>query len=626
MCGITGVYNPSREFNAPPGVIEKMTEALQHRGPDEHSIHYQENFSYGFRRLSIIDIAGGSQPFFNSDHSITVLCNGEIFNYKELRREMEGRGYVFRSDCDVEVIVPLYEWLGISFVEKLNGQFAISLFDAKCNTLFLIRDHFGICPLMYAVIENTVIFASEAKALLQYPLLERRVNMTALDQIFSFPGMLSPETMFAGIKSIRPGHYMAFSESGQRGKAYWDFDYPVSTVHYEAKDEQRYVEELEGILTDSIRLRLNADVPVGFYLSGGLDSSLIGSLSKKINKGRSYPAFSIQFPDPVNSEIDEQNHQRVMSDFLGCESNVIPFDWSDIEKNLRKAVWHSESALRETYNTCSLALSQKVQSKNIKVILSGEGADEIFGGYPGYRFDLHRSVQQEVYNGEIFQEKQLNKRLWSNENFFYEHNLFELADMKGAIYSDEACAQFSKFNCLNTLAIDTTQLQGRHPFHMRSYLDFKLRLGDHLIADHCDRVCYANSIEGRYPFLDHRIIDFTRTVPPDLMMKNMNEKNLLKKVARNYLPATIIDRQKFGFVAPGSPHLLQNNVAWVNDLLAPDRIKRQGYFNPSTVERLRKKYSQPGFKLNIPFESDLLIIILTFNILLSVFDLPDYSA
>lgn len=624
MCGIAGVFNINRDFRTDVEVLNNMTDMLIHRGPDEQSSGTVENFGYGFRRLSIIDLAGGSQPFYNHDRSVVMLCNGEIYNYKALRKEMEAKGAVFSSDCDVEVIVHLYAHYGISFVERLNGQFGFCIFDQNENRLYLARDHFGICPLFYTMVDGTLVYASEIKSILKYPGVQKEVDLTGLDQTLSFPGMVSPQTMFKGVHSIKPGHFVQFDASGLKEVEYWDMDYPLESDPKPTLTEDEYVEQLEELLMRSVELRLNADVPVGFYLSGGLDSSLIGSLSKSINKGNSYPSFSIRFPSHNNKEIDEQPFQQIMNDYLNCEYNAIPFDWNNIHKGLKKAIWHSECPLKETYNTCSLALSQSVRDQNIKVILSGEGADEMFGGYVGYRFDTQRK-NGHAHDLNAIYEEQVRTKLWADPHFFYEKNQHEFTETKQALYADGVNARFNDFNSLNRLAINKERLKGRHVFHKRSYVDFKLRLSDHLISDHCDRVAYANSVEGRYPFLDIDLFDFVRKIPPSVMLTDLIEKYLLKKMARKHLPSSIIDRQKFGFVAPGSPHLLNNNIDWIEDMLSDDRIKRQGYFNPVTIRNLKKIYSKPGFKLKIPYESDLLIVILTFNIFLEEFELPDFS-
>ncbi|HEY8919096.1 MAG TPA: asparagine synthase C-terminal domain-containing protein, partial [Chitinophaga sp.] len=355
------------------------------------------------------------------------------------------------------------------------------------------------------------------------------------------------------------------------------------------------------------------------------DSSLIGAMMKKIHPDTSYQSFSIGFPTLDHKEIDERKYQQIVAKHVNSRHTEIPFDWPEIEQRLRQAVYHSECPLKESYNTCSLALSENVRNSGVKVILTGEGSDEFLGGYVGYRFDVQRSQMPVEKDLEDLLEDQMNEQLWSDPNFFYEKRHVSFRETVQALYSDEVNEGFSEFDCLEHLGIDKRKLEGRHAFHKRSYLDMKLRLSDHLVADHGDRVAYANSIEGRYPFLDVNLANFVKTIPPEIKLKNLVEKYILKEVAKKYLPEEIYARQKQGFVAPGSPHLLRNNIEWINDMLSYDRIKRQGYFNPDTIERLKKIYRKDDFKLNLPFDSDLLIVVLTFNIFLDVFDMPAFA-
>ena len=621
MCGLAGVYNFNEE-QVDRDCLTRMTEVIRHRGPDETSIYTDGKIGLGFQRLSIIDLAGGYQPFCDEVAGLVLVCNGEIYNYKEIRATLVAKGYKFRSDCDVEVILPMYLEYGVQFLEKLNGQFAFVLYDKKKDLLLMARDQFGICPLFYSVTNDALVFGSEIKAIIQHPAIKRDVDFTGLDQVLSFPGVVSPQTLFRQVKSVKPGHYLTFTRGKLTMNEYWDLDYPSASEMYEDRPESYYINGVEERLYESVKRRLHADVPIGVYLSGGLDSSLIAALMNKINPNERYNSFSISFPGADQKNIDEKHYQQLMAGYIQSTHHEIPFGWPRISEKLTEAIYHSEMPLKETYNTCSLVLSKMVQQNNLKVILSGEGADEIFGGYVGYRFDSIRGSDNTNSNGHALTdmlESQIREQIWGDPDFFYEKNHYEFNTLKSALYSDDVNAQYDQFSCLNNLEINKDRLMNRHYFHKRSYLDLKLRLSDHLIADHCDRVTYANSVEGRYPFLDVDLIDFARSIPPALKVHKMTEKYVVKKVAEKYLPKAIYERQKFGFVAPGSPDLIRNDISWINDMLSYDRIKKDGYFNPDTVERLKKTYSQKGFILNLPFESDLLIVVLTFNIFLDLF-------
>jgi asparagine synthase (glutamine-hydrolysing) len=310
---------------------------------------------------------------------------------------------------------------------------------------------------------------------------------------------------------------------------------------------------------------------------------------------------------------------------IGSTHNEIAFDWQEISRRLASAVYHSETPLKETYNTASLALSEAAKRNGISAILTGEGADEFFAGYVGYRFDQFRRQNKksndDSYDFEELLENELRLKLWGDEDIFYETDLYAFKEIKKALYSHMVNESFAEFDCLNFDLVNKERLRGRHFIHQRSYLDFKLRLADHLISDHGDRMTLAHSVEGRYPFLDISLAEFAREIPPDLKLNGFVEKYILKKVAEKFVPPEITEREKYAFLAPGSTYLLKQNIEWVNDLLSFDRIKRQGYFNPEAVEALKRKYAQEGFKLNLPFEPDLLIIVLTFGIFLESFEM-----
>ncbi|MBF0527358.1 MAG: asparagine synthase (glutamine-hydrolyzing), partial [Deltaproteobacteria bacterium] len=295
MCGITGIYDFTNQSRVDQQVIEAMTAALVHRGPDDCGYHVDQNLGFGFRRLSIIDLATGNQPMFNEDRSLVSVCNGEIYNYGELAADLKSRGHRFYTTCDVEVLVHLYEEYGLDFIKKLNGQFAFAIFDRKRQTLLLVRDQAGIAPLFYTVRDGSLIFASEIKAILKHPQVSRQVDLTGLDQVFSFPGLVSPRTMFKGISSLKPGHYVLVAGGQVKVAEYWDLTYPEESETEYRTSEAEYVEQLDELLRQSVKYRLIADVPVGFYLSGGLDSSLIAALIHNLYPGETRHSFSIGF-------------------------------------------------------------------------------------------------------------------------------------------------------------------------------------------------------------------------------------------------------------------------------------------------------------------------------------------
>jgi asparagine synthase (glutamine-hydrolysing) len=622
MCGIVGYIDMRRERPAEQSVVMNMADKVAHRGPDSHGYFVDGSMALGFRRLSIIDLSSGDQPITNEDGSVVLICNGEIYNYRELRRELQGKGHTFRTNTDVEVLVHLYEEEDVRFVNRLNGQFAFAIYDRKQQTLFLARDHFGINPLFYTVVDDVFIFASEIKAMLEHPLVQREVDLTGLDQVLSFPGLVSPRTMFKDVFSLKAGHYITIRNGNLQVAEYWDLDYPDKDAPELEHTEDYYVEGLSDLFAQSVRYRLQSDVPVGFYLSGGLDSSLIASMIKNVSSGVPRHSFSITFTD---KEICEAKYQRMMAKQVSALHHEMIFDWSEIASRLPAMVYHAECPVKESYNTCSMALSEAARRNGIPVILTGEGADELFAGYVGYRFDQSGMRNGQNYGVETILEEEIREKLWGDPNLIYETDQFAFREIKQALYSDTVQEEFEDFECLNFDLVNHDRLRNRHFIHQRSYLDFKLRLSDHLIADHGDRMALANSVEARYPFLDINLVEFATKIPAHLKLNELSEKYILKKVAQNLIPDEVINREKFGFHAPGSPYLLKQGVEWVNDLLTEETIKRQGYFNPHSIMQLKSQYMQDGFRLNLPFENDLLMIVLTFNLLLEQFNLPDLN-
>ena len=622
MCGIVGYVDLNRAGRVDERTLADMANALIHRGPDSHGYFVEPNAGIGTRRLRIIDLETGDQPLFNEDRSLALSCNGEIFNYRELRRELENKGHKFRTKTDVEVLVHLYEEHGVGFLNKLNAQFAFAIYDRKDGTLFLARDQFGICPLFYTVVDGFLIFASEIKAILKHPSVPREVNLTGLDQVLSLPGAISPQTLFRNIHSLPSGHYIVMRNNDVIVREYWDLDYPLESESTDGKPEEFYADELRDRLEQSVRYRLQADVPVGFFLSGGLDSSLIAAMIQRVSPDVQRHSFSISFSD---ERLCEAKYQRLVSDSVGSIHHEIPFNDADIGLRLKDAVFHSECPLKETYNTASLALSHETRRTGVTVVLNGEGSDELFAGYVGYRFDKGRSNNGKIQDLDTILADEIREKLWGDRDFNYEKDEYPFREVKQALYAEDVSARLHEFECSNFPVINKSRLRGRHILHKRSYLDFKLRLGHHLIADHGDRMTMANSIEARYPFLDIDLVEFCTQIPPELKLHGFTEKYILKKAAEDLIPSQIVNREKFGFVAPGSPALLQQKIDWVYDLLSYERIKRQGYFNADTVEYLKKQYSQKDFRLNLTLEDDLLIVVLTFGLFLELFDLPDLN-
>ena len=620
MCGITGAVSLSGDTRIERDVLAPMADALQHRGPDDLAFYTAPGLGFGFTRLAIRDVAHGQQPVHSEDGRVTSICNGEIYNFRQLRSELVAKGYRFRTECDTEIIPALYQAWGIEFLKRLNGQFALALFDHDRRALFLARDHVGIAPLFHAQRGDTLVFGSEIKALLRHPAVRPVMSLRGLDQILTFPGLVSPTTMFKGVHALRPGHYLQVSDGTVKDVEYWDLVYPTE-LRYDESDEF-YIEGLREVLREAVRDRLQADVPVGYYISGGLDSSLIAALIHECTPQQERHAFSIAFDDV---RIDERRHQRLLAEHLRARRHEIVFDEARILASLREAVYCAETPLKESYNTCSMALSRAARDHGVKVVLTGEGADELFGGYVGYRFDQmwRAKCSRPAMDADDMLENEERARLFGDEAFFYERDYYAFRETKQSLYSQPLRQAFAYFNSVRPDVLDTRRIEGRHPLHKRSYVDFKMRMSDHLLADHGDRVAYRNSVEARFPFLDLRVIEFAQRMPPRLKLNGMVEKYALKKIGEGLLPPGLAQREKFAFVAPGSQALIAQDVDWVNHYLSAETIRRQGLFDPDVVASVRKLYAKPGFRLNLPYDIDLLIIVLTAGIFVDIFGIND---
>jgi asparagine synthase (glutamine-hydrolysing) len=599
-------------------VLNPMLRALSHRGPDAMGVYESPNFTCGTARLSIIDVAGGHQPLFNEDRSIVAVCNGEIFNYKDLRAKLVANHHRFRTDSDVEVIVHLYEdYDGLEFLNCLNGQFAFAICDIRRQRLIAARDRFGICPLHYAIVDGCFVFASEIKALLKHPAVPRDVDVVALDQVFSLTGIVSPRTILTSVKSLQAGHCLS-STGGFNAWQYWDLNFPSADEPVEATTESELIRNIQELITVAVQRRLQAESAVGVYLSGGLDSSLIARAFRSVAPDAPISSFSIVLDD---ADFTEKRYQDLVANSLHLDHRAVWFRTSEIADRLKKVIYHCECPLKELHNAGAMALSEYVKANGVKVILSGQGADELFAGYVGYRFD---ALRQELGAADDLDpdERRIRAALWGDDTFFYERDQARFLPIKARLYSSRMREALGEQGCLTMPLLPAEKLKGLHPINRRSYVDCKLRLGDHLLADHGDRMALANAVELRHPFLDDDLVDFATRLPVGMKLRGYEEKYILKQAARNSLPKEIVAREKFGFAVPGTPHLLRQSRSEIREMLEPGRIAAGGYFDPPQIQALKEKYEQPNFKLNVPFDDDLLAPVITFGLLQDIFDLP----
>ncbi len=602
MCGICGMIDITGRADVSYGTAEKMLRAIAHRGPDGEKILELGHVTLGFNRLSFIDLEGGMQPLSNENGSVFMICNGEIFNHPELRNELMKKGHVFRTGTDVEVIVHLYEEYGIEFPKYLNGQFAVALYDSANQSLFLVRDGMGISPLFWTETGGAVVFASECKAILEYPGVPRRLNLKALDQLMNFPGVIAPETFFDGIFALRPGHILTVSPNGVSDSEYWDLSFPSEE---EDKGRDYYVETLRDLIKSAIARRLVADVPIGFYVSGGLDSSVVACFIGKYLLD-SYYSFSAEIG---SGDLDESRFQAIVRDTVKSDHYSVKVAEKEIISRLPDVIGFAESAVKESYDVAAFMLSELVHGTPAKAVLTGQGSDELFCGYVGYMVDLFRNMRKDTMTEE---ELKINERLWGDPYFRFERDHAAIRKIHREIYSPELRAALDGFSALEKSPVDVEKLKGLSPQKRRSYIDCRIRLADHLLGEHGDRMFFSHSVEGRHPFLDKELIGFALTVPDKYKLNGTNEKYILKKAGEGIVPDPILKRRKFPFQAPGTSSIIKSDGG---DLVDENLVRKYGLFDPGKIRELKEIYARPDFKLLGAYEIDYLMIAATTTIL-----------
>lgn len=598
MCGICGVVNLGQAERPEKRVIHQMLEMLQHRGPDGFGIYSDAQAALGNARLSIIDLATGDQPIGNEDESLWIVFNGEIFNYIELRADLEQRGHAFRTQSDTEVILHLYEDLGPRCLQQLNGQFAIAIWDRRSRSLFLARDRLGVRPVFYARAGKRLLFGSEMKSILAYPGQRAEIAPQALQEVFTFWSAQSPRAMFQGIAELPPGHYLLASPEKFEIHPYWQPDFNSPDRPQSAGE---YLEQLESLLIDAVRIRLRADVPVGAYLSGGLDSSLITALIRRYGQSQ-LETFSIAFSDPA---FDESAFQQEVAAFLGTHHNVIHCAYEQIGEVFPQVIWHAESPLLRTAPAPMFLLSGLARSKNFKVVLTGEGADETLAGYDIFKEMRLRRFWARQPDSEI--RPLLLRRIYrdianlSDGQMNYLKAFFQqgLTETDSPYYSH--LIRWNNTGRLTRFLREPPQpfthpqqplpeaFSRWTPLAQAQYLEISTFLSPYLLSSQGDRMAMGNSVEGRYPFLDYRMVQFAADLPDSMKLRSLKEKWLLKQLGAKLLPERIWQRGKKPYRAPIRQAFFARPPEYLADLLAPKNIAESGYFNPAAVAALTGK-------------------------------------
>jgi asparagine synthase (glutamine-hydrolysing) len=608
MCGIAGLL----KLKAAPveeNLLRGMIGALAHRGPDDSGVFTDSNVGLAHARLSIIDLAGGHQPMSIENGSLWITFNGEIFNYVELREELQKRGHRFSTRSDTEVILRLYLEEGEECVHDLNGQWAFAIWDARQQKLFLSRDRYGVRPLFYTFSENSFIFASEIKAILACPGVRREIDLQGLDQIFTFWVTLAPRTAFKDIFQLQPGHSLVLKQGRVNVRQYWKPEYITKEELPEDSPGQK-AEELLALMEDAARIRLRSDVPVGAYLSGGIDSTFTTALITRFAQDR-LRTFSVAFED---SAFDESCHQSEASTFLHTQHSEIRCRAEDIGAIFPDVIWHTEQPILRTAPAPLYLLARLVRESGFKVVLTGEGADEILGGYDIFKeakirrfwgrdsnsrlrplllrrlYPYLDNIQQlpEAYLRSFFRVTQEDL-----VNPFFSHlPRWELTSKLKMFFSDDVKQGLQACDGLAELREELPGSYSRWPdFCQAQYLEAMYLLPGYILSSQGDRMAMAHSVEGRYPFLDHRVGNFAAKLHPSLKMRVLNEKFLLKEAARGKVPASILRRSKQPYRAPdGKSFFGRRRPDYVDELLSPEVLRRTGIFDPNPVSRLVAKF------------------------------------
>ena len=609
MCGITGFLNRAGLSTDAPEVCKRMLAHIQHRGPDESGVYTDALVALGSVRLSIVDLEGGQQPMTFANERYWLVYNGEVFNHPELRQELSQLGHRFKGHSDTEVLLHAWQEYGPACLQKLNGQFAFALWDRQKEELFLARDRSGIRPLYYFTRGQQLLFTSEVKALLAHPDFSARLNHGALAQTFTFWAPLSPQSVFEGIQEVPPGHYLQIAPHKTSLHRWWQLTFPATPEAFFQGSFDEACEELRSLLTDAVRLRLRADVPVAAYLSGGLDSSATTALIKELAPDN-LQTFSIGFED---EEFDETPYQQEVSAFLNTRHQAFTCRRSDIGQLFPEVIWHAESPILRTAPVPMFCLSRKVREQQIKVVITGEGADEMLGGYDIFKEALIRDfwarepesrlrplllnrlypyLQQFKGRNQSMLRLFYGYRLKDTDSPLYSHllrwkntaNLLHYcsADLRDTLSEQEALQQVSRL-----LPPDFDQWER---LGQAQWLEINTFMSPYLLSSQGDRVAMGNSVEGRYPFLDYRVMEFCATLPPQFKMRGLNEKFILKKMMAGRLPQSVLQRPKQAYRAPVSRSFLEGKRPdYVNDLLSPQALKASGLFDVEKAEKLLSK-------------------------------------
>ena len=600
MCGIAGIARQS-----PRGVtlqsLGRMAAAIRHRGPDGYGFYAGRKVGLTHVRLSVVDREGGGQPLTNEDGQIVLTSTCEVFNHPELRHELEQRGHVFRTGCHAEVLVHGYEEWGADLLQRLDGQFAFAIYDRNRETVFLARDRFGVRPLFYAQRNGDLFFGSEIKAILASGEVEAALDPRGLDEALKFGAARPPRTPFSGIAALEPGTYGIWKDGAFWLRHYYELDYPEA-----AEEPLDVIERLDEIMLRSVGMRLRADTPVGAYLSGGFDSSITASLARSASR---YPlqSFSITYAIP---EFDESLHQQEVAEAVGSVHTASVIAMDTIAQSFPDVLWHTETPLLRTAPALMYHLAKVTNEAGVKVVVGGEGADEIFLGNDLFkehsvrRFCMRRpqsvgrqrlfdripsDVQRgtgapEMLRRSLLEAAAPNDPLFSHLPRFFSSRIDEF-------YSPEFRSGLGGLDVITELRASLpTRFFGWSPLNQAAYLEMTTRLSPYLLSSNGDRMTMAHGVEGRYPFLDHRLFEFAAALPTGSRLRGLREKEVLRRWASRILSQRIKSKEKPSQRAPDAQSLfLPTSPSWIGDHLTTEALRRVGIFSPAAVGGLVRR-------------------------------------
>jgi asparagine synthase (glutamine-hydrolysing) len=615
MCGIAGMIDLSGQRRpAPAGALRAMAEAIVHRGPDEDGYLEEPGVAFASRRLSIVGLADGRQPIRNEDRSVAVVFNGELFDYPEMKKELEARGHRFATHCDTEIIPHRWEDHQEGMWEHLRGQFAVALWDRGRQRVVLGRDRFGICPLYWTRVRDAdgewLLFASEVKALLASGLVEAQPDPRGINHLFTFFALPGPGTCFEGVRSLLPGHYLRVQLGGPGEAArvsehtYWEIDFPDRGQEDYAASPRQLADEFERLLVGAVTRRLRADVPVVSYLSGGVDSSTVVALASHV-RGTPIPSFTIRIPRP---DLDETSEAGVAARHIGTEPIVVNCGPDEVLHTYPELIRAAEGPVVDTSCAALLLLAREVHARGYKVALTGEGADEWLAGYPWHKVNRALGLLDFVPALPL---SQLARRAFLRvtgaprfpwhltqraQNAVAGHNgwldIYGLMSMsKLRFFSPRMKAELADHVPYEDLGLNRERMARWHPLNRELYLSARAHLAGLLLNAKGDRVAMHSSVETRYPFLDEAVFAFLARVPPKWKLRGLlHDKVLLRRVAERWLPASIARRRKAMFRAPFDSFHLDQAPPFVEQLLSEESLRKTGYFDAQAVRHWRQAF------------------------------------